>query len=325
MPAVNEVRLLHEAGAACPGLRYADLSAETLACITRERGVDFATALLYDRVRRSEEHAPFIAAVEALEPDLTALPRLRGRVLVAPAAFYRQFPGYGGDGRLIREVAAEFGLATALAPVASTGSVSGNAAAIERTLAAQPREPENPVVLVSLSKGGADARLTLEAGGPGAGNVRVWVQIGGLVRGSPLVDAHLDGPCWRRAAIGAFLATARASPCLLPELRHGPGALLARPVNLPPGVFVINVVGFPLASHLTGGARARHRRLAALGPNDGSTLLRDAVVEPGVVYPVWGADHYFRVPEVSRLLYRLILYLARAGYLPPAHEVSHAP
>ena len=90
-----------------------------------------------------------------------------------------------------------------------------------------------------------------------------------------------------------------------------------------PGLLVINVVGFPLTFHLNGTTRARHKQLAACGPNDGSTLLRDAIVEPGLVYPVWGADHYFRVPQASRLLYQLFPYLARAGYLMPARKASH--
>jgi hypothetical protein len=61
--------------------------------------------------------------------------------------------------------------------------------------------------------------------------------------------------------------------------------------------------------------RRRHQKLAYLGPNDGSTLLRDAIVETGLIYPVWGADHYFQIPEASQILYRLFLYLNRQGVL----------
>ncbi|HEX8967652.1 MAG TPA: hypothetical protein VF937_07225, partial [Chloroflexota bacterium] len=84
----------------------------------------------------------------------------------------------------------------------------------------------------------------------------------------------------------------------------------------PPGLLVISVVGFPLRAHLAGTPRRRHAELARLGgPNDGATLLRDAMLEPGLVYPVWGADHYFRVPFASEVMYRIFTYLARAGKL----------
>src|SRR3712207_5662378 len=137
VPASNELRLLHEARTTYAGLRYADLSAELLARITRERGVDFATALLYDRIRRSLEHGAFIRDVEALAPDLDALPRLSGTVLVAPATLYREFPEFGGDGLLVRQIAADFGLDAALLPVPSTGTVAENAEIIRRLLAAE--------------------------------------------------------------------------------------------------------------------------------------------------------------------------------------------
>ena len=314
MPArpVDELRLLHQAARAYPSLGFHDLSTATLARVTRERGVDFATALLYDRLRRSTEHGRFIAQLEALEPNLDALPRLEGAVLVAPAAFYQELPEFGGDGQLIRDIAAEFGLRAALLSVPSTGSVSENAAAIRRALAA---EQDGAVAIISLSKGGADVRLALEAGGPAIRKVRVWLQLGGLVRGSPVANQLLGGAWWRRALLSGVRAATGASDGLVRELATGPGSLLGRPAAAPTGVLVINVVGFPLSCHLSGSVRRRHRQLARLGPNDGSTLLREAMLEPGLVYPVWGAEHYFRVPRVSHLLYALFLYLARTGHL----------
>lgn len=38
----------------------------------------------------------------------------------------------------------------------------------------------------------------------------------------------------------------------------------------------------------------------------GDPLLPDLLIEPGVIYPLWGADHYFRTPQVSPLFYRLL-------------------
>jgi hypothetical protein len=89
---VNETQLLHEGRTEYPHLTYATLSSDSLARIARDRGIDFATALFYDRIRRSPEHGPFITEVEALEPDIHTLPRLAGKILIAPSAYYREHP-----------------------------------------------------------------------------------------------------------------------------------------------------------------------------------------------------------------------------------------
>jgi hypothetical protein len=310
----NETRLLHDVRHAEPELAYDSLTGAALARLTASRGVDFATALLYDRLRRSAEHGPFIAALESIQPDLDSLPRLPWKMVVAPGAFYREHPETGADGWLMRQVAAEFGMETAVAPCASGGSVTANAAILQRELAA---ESPGSVVLVSLSKGSADARLALEgANEPASRAVHAWVQVCGLVRGTPVADAALA--CWwKRALLHAHFAYRGWDLDLLRELQHGPGSLLAPPVAMPGGLRSISVVGFPLVPHLTRDARRRHRFLAAFGPNDGSGLLLDQFLEPGLVYPVWGADHYFRVPALSPLLYRLFLYLHQAGSADP--------
>jgi hypothetical protein len=95
--------------------------------------------------------------------------------------------------------------------------------------------------------------------------------------------------------------------------------VLDRPASSPPELPVINLIGCPLSHHLgTPFGRLRHRQMASLGPNDGLTLLRDALLEPGSVYPVWGADHYFRLPAIPTLLTRLIGHLVSIGCFDPS-------
>jgi hypothetical protein len=81
---------------------------------------------------------------------------------------------------------------------------------------------------------------------------------------------------------------------------------------LPPGLRVVNLIGVPLHSHVQ--QRSLFKRygwMQEMGPNDGISLLSDLVVEPGLIYPLWGADHYFRTPQVSPLLYRLFRLIRR--------------
>lgn len=307
---MDEVRLRSEAAADAQAALPPD--AESLRRMVEEDGVDRATALLDAALRRA--HAGFVEGIDALALDTTRLPRLRGMQLVVPAAFYRELPGLGGDGRLAASVAASFGLATEVLPSASTGDVASNAELLARRLLASPARS---VVLTTLSRGGAEARLAFERHSEAARAVAVWIQVCGLVRGTPLADQLLAAPLPRRLAARMFLSAVGVSWATLAELSRERGPLAGEP-RAPTGVPIVNVVGLPLTAHLSGRARARHRALAPLGPNDGSTLVTDAIVPGGHVYPVWGADHFLRVPSASALLYRLFLWLARQGILASA-------
>lgn len=279
--------------------------------------MDIATALWYDRVRHAEPHRAFIEAVEALDAD-AALPPTSTRLLVAPAAFWREYPQFGADGAAVLGVARALGLDAEMIRTASTGSVSENARIIREAL---EKEEDGSVVLASLSKGGADVRMALEQGGAPLRKVRAWINVCGILHGSPLVDEMLDGPWWRRLAVRAFLARWRAGFGLLRELRHAPTPRATAPA----GVYVVNVVACPLGIHTAGAITQRHRKLAALGPNDGSTLLLDSIVDGGVIYPVWGADHYFRTPDAPVLIRRILLHLGATGRLPaPAPPAGSA-
>jgi hypothetical protein len=198
---------------------------------------------------------------------------------------------------------------TEVAPVASAGRLEANAALLRQEIRRHRAATDGPLVVASLSKGGADVRLALAEDPEAAKAVFAWVQLCGLVRGTPAVDDLLQSRLGVRGLTRAFLRAHRVDTAFLRDLACVPGAPLRGTWIAPPGLRVINVIGCPLAYHLSGATRARYRVLAPLGPNDGSTLLRDAILEPGWVYPVWGADHYFRTPSASDLLYRLFLLL----------------
>jgi hypothetical protein len=243
----------------------------------------------------------------------TSLPQTSARLLIAPAAFWREYPQFGADGAAVLAVARALGISAGRITTRSTGSVTENARIIRDVLA---KEEDGSVILVSLSKGGADVRVALDEGGAPLRKVRAWINVCGLVHGTPLVDQFFAGPWWRRMMVHAFLARHRAGFSLIRELGHAPGSPLSARAVAPEGVHVINVIACPLSEHTSGALAKRHRQLAALGPNDGSTLLTDAIVDGGVTYPVWGADHYFRTPDAPILIRRILLHPGTAGHLP---------
>lgn len=324
-----DAALLAEVRAAYPDVAYEDCTEARLTDLTRRHGIDFATAFFYDRVRRAPATRDFLDCLDALGPLQASGvhvggPRLRGRVLIAPGAFYLEHPQFGSDGRIVREAAAPLGLDVDMIRVASLGTVRENAAVIRRHLdaLADTDAADPPVVLVSLSKGSADARLALEQMGAPPRALRAWINVCGLVHGTPVVDRILSH-WWWRAATNAYVALRGGSRGVLPEIASAAAstsdAPLASRAVAPPGVRVINVVAFPMRRHLFGISHVHHRYMAARGPSDGLALLRDEIIEPGVTLPVWGSDHYFRLPAVPDVLTRLFRYLADGGCLH-AHD-----
>lgn len=288
-----------------PELGFDGCTREALAAIASRHGVDFATALFYDRVRRAPQNRALVEAIERADDPAAAPVRVRGRVLIAPALFYRERPDIGGDGLAIQIAARAAGLDVEVLPVDSAGTARENGRHL-RTLLAE--RCTDRTVLVSLSKGAADVRVALESMPPPPG-LRAWVIVSGLLHGTPAIDQIMQR-WWRRLGLRLLLARYRAPLELVEEFSARGPSPLNRPAAAPDGLLVINLFGCPLSDHLgTRFGRRRHRELAPLGPNDGLTLLRDAIVEPGLAYPLWGADHYFRTPEVPRVLSRLIAFL----------------
>jgi hypothetical protein len=290
---------------------WSELTVAALQRVAQQHGVDFATALLYDRLLHSAEHGPFMERLEKLSREETNTPRLDATVVIAPGAFYVEFPQTGADGRLLREEAARFGCRSELVPLASFGSLKENERILRDWLLSRP--PEN-VILVSLSKSGAEVKLALaRADAPEVfRHVICWINLSGLANGTPLVDwlfAHKLRTCWVRF----LFVLRRYNFAAIRDLRCGPGTLLAGDLRLPQHMRAIHVVGFPLARHLTNAlARRCYRRLRHLGPNDGAgILLGDVCRLPGNVYPVWGADHYLRPSgrDLRDLARAIFLYL----------------
>lgn len=307
----TEQALIRRAAETTPELTFDALDHPALARLSQAYGIDLATALFYHRIRNSPVHGSFIHHVDTLQPAPLPASASRATLLVAPAACYLEHPEFGGDGRQVRAVAGELGLPNQLIPTPSLGWMHENAALIRRRL----EEEDGPVILVSLSKGGADVRLALESFVGKSHPVKAWVQLCGLVRGTPAVNNLLAARGPRRWLLNLVLRRFGLNRPWFTELAHGPGTLLGGPVRLPENLVVINVLGCPLRRHITGVVKRRHRELAPFGPNDGSALLRDAILEPGLVYPVWGADHYFRVPHAGALIRRLLCYLGETGVL----------
>lgn len=274
--------------------------------------LDEATARLYRSVCDSDRHRGFIQSVQRhmLDSESTH-PPADAKLVVVPAAFYRENPRAGGDGRVVRAQAERLGWSVESIPLASDGSILTNARTICDWLGAQSG---SRLVLVSLSKGGSDVKLALRQ--PGAeqafSRVECWINLCGILDGTPLSDWLLS---WQVEAAFSrlYYRMLGVSVHFMRDLRRESGGPLDFELQLPPHLQLISLVGFPLRQHMTSGLGRRcYDRVACHGPNDGVIVLSDVCAQPGLIYPIWGADHLLRSgADMDRVMRAVLRHVGR--------------
>lgn len=288
-----------------------DLDEAVLRKLTEQRGIDFATAVLFDRISRAPQHRPWI---ELMEEDCEHF-RFDYTLAVIPGLCYAEYPHLEADGRRLRKAAESLGCRTVLVPVTSFGTPAINAEYIYRWLQSWAG---GPIVIVTLSKAASDFKVYLSNNStdPNLEKIIAWLDLSGIHFGTPLIDElnrhrfHKFGircACWYQGYCFDHLR----------DLQYQTGPL-RDDVTLPADFPAVHVVGFPTQATLSSGlARRNHRWLMSYGPNDGGGLvLADVLRLPGSILPIWGCDHFLRTeggarPFVQRLL-RVVMKQATA-------------
>lgn len=294
--------LLSQAARAADCASVRDCSRSAILDFSRRAGIDLATALLYDRVTRWPANCDFMLRAQADACYSGGI----NVVGIVPGAFYREHANTGADGATVVQNLESLGCRAERVPVESFGSLATNAAIIHQWL--DDRRAQR-IALVSLSKGTSDLKMAL--GMPWAEerfqNVSTWISVSGLPQGTPLVG-WLNRQPLRRLGVKLLLWCRNQSYSVVEELNDSPGSPLTSWPALPPTMKIIHVIGFPLRGHLSHPWASRgYERLSLLGPNDGGGfLLADAARLPGIVLPVWGADHYLQPAwDIAALLRRV--------------------
>jgi hypothetical protein len=278
--------------------------------------IDAATASLYQSVLASAQHGAFIKAIDAIRRQAPGTPGAAAlKLVIVPGAFYEQVPRSGADGHVVREQALRLGWPVDTIPIGGSSSVRTNARQICDWLG---RQEDGPLVLVSISKGGSDLKMALRE--PDAAHafrhVHAWINLCGILDGTPLADWLCS---WQIEALAnrLYFRALGAKVDFVRELRRGPGEPLDAVLQLPPQLRLISIVGFPQRAHMSNGMSRRcFDRVAAHGPTDGVIVLADVCAQPGLMYPVWGADHLLRTgTDWQELLGAVLTYLAREAAL----------
>ena len=98
----EEKNLLVRAAAWGESPLLADCTPEKLSVVAQQHGLEFATALLYDRVLNHPEHRAFFQRVKENTAPVVLPPPLVG---IIPGAFYLEQKNTGADGARLAAIA----------------------------------------------------------------------------------------------------------------------------------------------------------------------------------------------------------------------------
>ena len=296
-----------------------------LAALARESSVDFAALFLAERLLADECNRVLnreFAALAARAPDQPAQAPRYLLLFVPGWDYVENGHATGADFARPRALAARHGFESVLAPLEPNGVIDRNAGILAAEIARQSRRGRK-LIVASASSAGPTVHVALaELLAPRELDaVAGWVNVGGILQGSPIVEHLLEWPQrpffelgvlwkgWSREAVvslGTTLGRAR----------------FAR-LRLDPRTPVVDYVGIPLSGQVGAHARSNYGVLAREGPNDGLTLLADALAPGSRVVIALGADHFFQDPRMDRKTVALMQLMVRLADGDPA--LSCAP
>ena len=298
---------------------------ETLQRITTQYSHDIAALVFAHQILAQEQNRRMQSLYLKNLAWVRAAPELAGRRIAqaaagytfvfAPAWLYRSHTWNGADFRRPRQLLETNGIETRFLDLAEDGAVEDNAARIAAALR-EPGTPGRKRIIISTSKSGAEVALALGGvlGPEAPSDVVAWINIGGVIQGTPLADLGLTS--WRGSLARLWFTLQgwnwAAVESLATPVRRAQFAAL----RLPEQLLVLNFIGVPLSGDMTLYSRPGHALLCPFGPNDGATLLIDQIVPGSLTVLQPGADHYFDLPDTdlrSLALVKSVLDLVATG------------
>jgi len=268
--------------------------------ISDEFSVDFAALYFADRISQRPANRNFRAdferasdfAHDALNGARLRLPSAAANYdfVFVPGYFYKQHRMTGADLAAPRASLRRAGLADYFVETIEDGPIETNADLVVAAIRARAQTGRQ-LIVVSVSKAGPEVALALtRLGLDEAGSVSAWVNIVGLLQGSPLADER--SLRWEEAVGQADAAGVESMSTQRSRQRFSS-------FHIPEHVLVVNYLGIPLSGNISVLARSGFWDLRTYGPNDGLSLLPDLIVPGGVTLAEVGRDHFLLVDEVD--------------------------
>ena len=284
--------------------------------ISRTFSVDFATVFLADRLWAIEENRKVQKSFwQFLEED-KAVPDSSSdyssyMVLFVPGWDYVEHGHLtGADLAAPRKLVTDLGIENHLIQISPHGSVEENAAYISKVLVEYSQTGKNIIIAGPSSAGPA---IHLSLGGPEkrdhTQNVAAWVNLGGILQGTYLIGYLYEWP--RSWFLTVYMWIRGWEDKELLSMGVEPSRQRFNRLSVREDILVVNYLGFPLSGQLSQYSQDKYPLLATDGPNDGLTLLADAIAPDSWTIIALGSDHFLakdpRIDEKTVALAKTVI------------------
>lgn len=272
---------------------------EELKKISERFSVDFAALFLADRLWADENNRKIQNLFNRLLKDKRSIPNL---LEICSSSYMILFvPGWdyvenghltGADFAEPRKLVTGLGIENYLVEIPTTGSVEDNADYLTKELMARSKSGKN-IILVGASSAGPAIHLCLGEmlDRHGFNGVKAWVNLGGILQGSPLIDHYQEWPQRWLFNTAIWYQGWDKKKILSMSVKQSRDRFVR--LNINKNMVVINYMGLPLSGQLSKYSKDKYPLLASKGPNDGLTLLRDVIAPNSLTIIALGNDHFF--------------------------------
>lgn len=288
-------------------------SRESLKQISQQFSVDFASLFLVDRLLFHECNRKLnLSFSHFLNQDAPISARLSDYiVLFVPGWDYAENGALtGADFAKPRGLATQFGLENYLVELPPTGSVSENTDALVAEIARHSRSGKK-ILLAGASSAGPAIHLALgeRLGAKERSTIKAWLNLGGILQGSPLIDYLQATPQrWLFNLVVWYKAWNKEA---ILSMSTSPSRERFSRLQIDPEILIINYLGVPLSGQLSKYSGDKYPLLRSEGPNDGLTLLTDVIAPHSLTVIALGSDHFFaedpRIDQKTIALMKLII------------------
>jgi len=279
-------------------------SREELKAISVAFSVDFAALFFADRLLSNACNKTLNRLfARYLENDARVDRNISAsyQILFVPGWDYVSNGGLtGADFAKPRELATRAGFENHLVKLPPTGSVEAGARVLAAEIA-RHRRSGKAILLAGTSSAGPAIHLALGEllDQQELSSVKVWLNLGGILGGTPLVDYFEGQP--QRMLLDFYAWAKGWDRQAIPSMGTVASRARFSRLQLNSDIVVINYVGIPLSGQLSQYSGTGYRMLRSDGPNDGLVLLTDVIAPGSLTVVALGSDHFFAEdPEIDR-------------------------
>ena len=284
------------------------LNRDDLKKISAETSTDFAGLFwaehLYQNKKNSALQEKFhknLSALRATSPAQAVIANAGCCMLLfVPGWDYvASGPFTGADLARPMRITAALGIESLFIPLNPHGGVEENADLIRRVVQEQAAQ-EKAIILVGPSSAGPAIHLGLTQKHPPEARqaVKAWINLAGILQGTPLVDHYQTWPRSWLLQLALWWKGWEKDKVLSMSMKSSRARF--KQLTLPKDLIVINYIGLALSGDITALAAENYAMLRKKGPNDGLTLLPDSIAPGSRTIVALNSDHFFNEdPEIE--------------------------